>query len=482
MARKITYTQTSARGSKGSRADLLSRAGQLFDKGDLTGANTLYAQLLATDPDNTRALIGMAVTTTRRSGDTAAALALLDRAASNAPDDSHIPQTRAALLNEAGDFEGAVAAARQALAINPGCALAYVNLTDSTKITPGDPLFDLALNTLRTADLPPSDQLLIHFALGKAYQDCGDHDRAFRHIDTGNALKPDPDPFAQTQAVADRLKSLFTPAYCATLNGASKTTPCPIFIIGMPRSGTTLLDRMLAAHPQVSSAGERREMNQLGTAFFAKAQAALPNLPAETAIRRAMTGEALADLARAYITPVAKAAPTPRPLVIDKMPLNFWNVGLIAATFANAPILHLRRHPLDTGLSNYAANFRTGLTFSNRLAALGQYFRLYDDLMSHWEKVFPGRITPINYETLVSHPEREIRRILTACGLDWNDSCLHPDQTEGMITTASRWQARQKITTASVDKWRRYETHLAPLIDALGGMDWIEDYEARRRA
>jgi hypothetical protein len=164
------------------------------------------------------------------------------------------------------------------------------------------------------------------------------------------------------------------------------------------------------------------------------------------------------------------------------MPVNFWNLGLIAATFADAPILHLRRNPLDTCLSNYLANFRTGMTFSNRLDTLGRYFRLYVDLMQHWEEVFPGRITTIDYETLVTDPEPEARRILSACNLDWHDACLHPEESDGMIATASRWQARQKINTASVEKWRRYEAHLAPLIDALGGMAWIDDFEARRRS
>ena len=482
MADRTPDTNASAREPDGSRADLLSQAETLFNSGKIAEADTLYARILADHPDAVRALVGKAITGTRLRGDSQTALSLLDRAAALAPGRSHIPQTRAAILNERGDFDGAVAAARAALAIDPRCALAFVNLTDSTRVAPDDPVFAMGEAALATPDLPEQDRSLINFALGKAYQDCGEYDRAFAHFDAGNLLKPALAPFSRIRDVADRHRALFSPAYCRGLTGAVKTTPRPIFIIGMPRSGTTLLERMLVAHPEVTTAGERQEMNSLIADFFSKAQAAQPDRPPEEAIRRAMTPANLANVARAYMTPVARAADHRRPNVIDKMPVNFWNLGLIAATFADAPILHLRRNPLDTCLSNYLANFRTGMTFSNRLDTLGRYFRLYVDLMQHWEEVFPGRITTIDYETLVTDPEPEARRILSACNLGWHDACLHPEESDGMIATASRWQARQKINTASVEKWRRYEAHLDPLIDALGGMAWIDDFEARRRS
>lgn len=480
MADKSPDTKRAAREPNGSRADVLSRAENLFQTGKVAEADRLYAQVLDTQPDNIRALIAKAVTGTRLRHSTDDALVLLDRAAELAPTNSHIPQTRAAILNEMGDFDGAVAAARHALTLDPACALAFVNLTDSTRLSPDDPVFALGDAALARPDLPRDDRILIHFAMGKAHQDCQDYDRAFAHFNAGNALKPALDPFSQVQAVADRQKALFSPQVCATLPGAVTAQPRPIFIIGMPRSGTTLLERMLAAHPMVTTAGERREMNHLSADFFAKAQAAQPKRPPDAAIRTAMTPSNLGRLANAYVTAIARAADAQRPNVIDKMPLNFWNVGLIAAIFSDAPILHLRRNPLDTCLSNYIANFRTGLAFSNRLETLGAYFRLYDDLMSHWDHALPNRITHVDYETLVADPEGEARRILNRCNLPWDDVCLHPEQTSGIIATASRWQARQKITTTSVAKWRRYETHLSPLVNALGGMAWIKRYDDTR--
>ncbi len=427
------------------------------------------------------ALVGKAITGTRLRGATRDALDLLDRAATLAPDNSHIPQTRAAILNEVGDFANAVAAARQALAINPRCALAYVNLTDSTTIRPGDPIFATGQAALDDPTLPDPDRIPIHFALGKAHQDCGVFDTAFAHFDRGNRLKPALADLGDTQAVAARQMSLFSPKFCKTLTGATRTRPRPIFILGMPRSGTTLLERMLAAHPEVATAGERPELNRISGAFFAKAQAANPDTAPDQAIRSAMTSKALAEIARAYITPVARAAGQARPQVIDKNPLNFWNIGLIAATFADAPILHLRRNPLDTCLSNYIANFRTGLTFSNRPETLGRYFRLYDDLMQHWDAALPGRICHVEYEALVQSPEPTLRRVLATCDLQWDAACLAPEQTGGRIATASRYQARQKVSAASVGKWRSYAAHLDPLIDALGGMEWITAYDARRQ-
>lgn len=481
MARKITYT-TSARRPDRRRADLLSEAASLFNAGKVADADRAYAAILATDPDTVGALVGKALTGTRLRGDIAEALDLLDRAASLAPKDSHIPQSRATILNEAGDFDGAVSAARLALSLDPGCALAYLNLTDATRIAPGDSIFDMGEAALGTAGLSDTDRIAIHFALGKAHQDCGDWDRAFAHFSAGNDLKParpasDPGP-----TIAARQKELFAPEVCRTLTGAARTRPRPIFIIGMPRSGTTLLERMLAAHPKVSTVGERSEINHLSRDFYAKAQAtASKGTPAQQAIRAAMTPTNLGAIARAYLNAVATGTDAHSHNIIDKMPTNFWNLGLIAATFADTPILHLRRHPLDTCLSNYLANFYDNLDYSNRLSTLGAYFRLYDDLMRYWDSVFPGRITQINYEDLVTAPENEARRVLSACGLDWHEGCLHPDQTQGIVATASLWQARQKISTGSVEKWRRYEAHLGPLIDALGGADWISDYEADRR-
>lgn len=480
MARKVTYTITSARDPDGSRAELLSRAEALFAKGATDKADALYARVLDADPDNIPALVGKAVTGSRLRGDPAEALAFLDHAAALDPGNSHIPQTRAAILNEMGAFDDAVDSARHALSLNPLCALAYVNLTDSLRVAPGDPVFDLGETALAGQGLSDADRVLIHFALGKAFQDCGDWDRAFGHFDTGNRLKPAPEPVGTAQGVATRQKTLFSRTFARGLTGAAKTNPRPIFIVGMPRSGTTLLERMLAAHPEVSTAGERRELNHLSSDFYTRSQAAMPDIAPDEAIRRAMNRGTLAKLARTYVTPVARAADHPRANVIDKMPTNFWNIGLIVAIFADAPILHMRRHPLDTCLSNYIANFRTGLTFSNRLDTLGQYYRIYVDIMCYWADVFPDRIVQVDYETLVSEPEAEARRILDRCGLDWHNACLHPDRTEGVIATASRWQARQKINTGSVEKWRRYAAHLGPLIDALGGMDWITAHEAAR--
>lgn len=481
MRRKITYSVTPARGFAKSRAELLSKAEKAFHDGQIEEADRLYQRLLVKAPNMVAALTGKAVTGTRLRGDPQEAFALLDRAAELEPTNSHVWQTRAAILNENGDFDGAIAAARRALQLDPTCALAFVNLTDSERVTAQDPVFALGEAALANPAVSDTNRQLIHFALGKAHQDCGAYDQAFAHFSAGNALKPEPEPIDNQRIVADRQRVLFSPEHCARLTGSVRTQPRPIFIVGMPRSGTTLLERMLAAHPEVSTAGERREFNHLSGQFYATAQSAIPGDPTAS-IRASMTRAAFTAIAKAYITPVSRAADRRSPNVIDKMPMNFWNLGLIAATFAEAPILHLRRHPLDTCLSNYIANFSSGMDYSTRLETLGAYFRLYDDLMCHWEAVFPGRIVHVDYEALVSRPDTETRRILAACGLAWDDACLTPERTEGVIATASRYQARQKINRGSIEKWRRYERHLAPLITALGGMAWIESYEARRRA
>ncbi|WP_353336147.1 tetratricopeptide repeat-containing sulfotransferase family protein [Pseudooceanicola nitratireducens] len=456
---------------------MLSRAAQAFQSGRLSEAEAIYTRILQSTPTNVKALVGAALCASTLRRDAARALSLLDRALQVSPRDAHVHQSRAATLNMLGDFDGAVQAARRAIDLNPAAAHAYVNLTDSMRVAPGDPLIARGEAALKGA-MSDADRSVLHFALGKAWQDCGDYDRAFTHFRGGNDLKPAFTGLETFAAVADRQKALFTAETCARLKGAARTTPRPIFIVGMPRSGTTLLERMLAAHPEVSTAGERPEVNHLSSRFFDQAQR--PGMPPDAAIRQAMTRDALADIARAYVTQVTPRADAPAPQIIDKMPTNFWNIGLIAACFADAPILHMRRHPLDTGLSNYIANFRTGLDYSNRLDTLGGYFRIYDDLMRHWTAVLPTRILDVDYEKLVQDPKGQMRRILSFCQLGWHDGCVHPEKTTGVIATASRFQARQKITTGSVHKWQRYAAHLSPLIDALGGEDWIAGYEARR--
>lgn len=481
MSPSDTENAGSARGSDEARAELLSQAIADFQANKIEKADAAYTTLLDQDPDNLSALIGAAICTARLRRDIAGALDLLDRADTVAPNTARVHQTRSAMLNSAGDFTAAVAAARRALAIDPGCALAYINLTDSTKVTANDPIFEMAAQALTRASLPNSDRGLIHFALGKAHQDCGHWDAAFDNFKSGNDSNPASDQIPGFTEVVKRQRDLFSPAFSKTLKGAARTNPRPAFIIGMPRSGTTLLERMLAGHPDVSTAGERTEMATLTSDFVTQAQDQSPDLPATDAIRKMMSRDNLAVLARAYLTKVVPHADHPRaPVLIDKMPMNFWRTGIIAAVFADAPVLHIRRHPLDVCVSNFAANFQTGLTVTNRMDSLGAYFRLYDDLMRHFERVFPGRIIPVNYEDLVLDSETQLRRILAACDLDWHPDCAHPEQTKGMIATASRWQARQKVYQSSVQKWRRYESHLGPLIDALGGMEWIADYEARR--
>lgn len=480
MSGNASHSEKSARLSSDSRANLLNGAATLFNSGKVAEAETAYAKVLKAAPTNVKALIGAALCATTLRRDATTALKLLKQAETVSPNNSHVHQSRAATLNMLGDFPGAVAAARKAIALNQNAAHAYVNLTDSQKIKAGDTLFEQAESALSSKALSDEERTVIHFALGKAYQDTGNWAQAFSNFQAGNALKPSFTGIENYRAVAERQKALFTPKFCKNLMGAAKTIPRPIFVIGMPRSGTTLLERMLAAHPQVSTAGERPEINQISASFFQNSQAARPDLPPAHAIHAAMTKTNLAKLARDYITKILGAADAKSPNIIDKMPTNFWNLGIISAIFADAPILHMRRHPLDTCLSNYLANFRTGLDYSNRLETLGQYYRIYDDLMAYWAEALPTRILQVDYETLVSSPETEARRILDFCDLDWCENCVRPEQTDGVIATASRWQARQKINTGSIEKWRRYENQLAPLVAALGGEAWVHAHEARR--
>ena len=306
------------------------------------------------------------------------------------------------------------------------------------------------------------DRMLAHLAAGRVRDAMGDHREAFAHYLAANRLKDvsfDPEGEAQRLAV---IKDTFDRRFFERMRGAGVDDPRPVFIVGLPRSGTTLLEQMVASHPSAHGAGELEDMSRL----------ALDLLPSihDTAGRRAKEGEVrprdLRAVGAAYLGALDQRAPGAE-RVVDKMPMNILHLGLIAAALPHARLIHCRRDPMDASLSMYTHHFRGNYPFAYDLENLGIYWHLYNDLMTHWRAVLPVPILEVDYEALVEDPEGTMRGVLEFCGLPWDPRCLAFHADRRLIRTSSFAQVRQPVYRSAVGSWRRFETELEPLRRAL---------------
>lgn len=310
-----------------------------------------------------------------------------------------------------------------------------------------------------------ASQIDAGFALARIYDQAGEYDRAFNHLLRANRLKRSTVDFDINKEVEriNRVKAYFTKDFFIRFQGKVDSALKPIFIVGMPRSGSTLVEQMLAAHPAVKAGGELEYMREVawetGEAWGSRGPAA-PGTDAEV----------IADLQRAAekYTRLTAMLHKERAYFTDKLPGNFLFAGLIHLLFPKAAIIHTRRNPLDTCLSCFEQLFSTELQYAYDLEELGRYYRLYEQLMAHWQAVLPaGRILDIEYESLVKNPEHELQRMLTHCGLPFHERCLRFHEVQRAVTTASATQVRKPLYDSSVNRWQRYKEYLQPLADAL---------------
>ncbi len=378
----------------------------------------------------------------------------------------------AILRAEAGEHEAARALYRRVFEVAPDDAEAYHDYSRIKTFRPGDP--DLAaMERLRARpDLDSERAMFLDFALAKAFEDMGDWDAAFRHVASGNRLKRATLAFdaAKQEALVDDIVSVFDAAFIEARQGSGFDDPRPIFIVGMPRSGTSLVEQILACHPGVHGFGE---INRLRDVVLGRAGAG-PGVGGMSAKGRGfpdgVVDHGRGDFRRhgeANVKPLAEGAPEALRLT-DKMPGNFFFVGLIHLALPGARIVHCVRGPMDTCLSCYQIHFTAGQEFTYDLTELGRYYRLYARLMDHWRAVLPGRFLDLGYEDLVAEPEPRMRELLDFCGLEWDEACLDFHKSRRPVNTASAHQIHQPIYRTAVERWKRYEEHLGALRDALG--------------
>jgi Flp pilus assembly protein TadD len=357
------------------------------------------------------------------------------------------------LLSEFGRFDEARECFQRAIEIAPLMAGSYYELVRCRRVTSEeDGLLPRMETALATPGLEAAQGLRLHLAIGKAAEDLGDYALAMQHFDAADAVRRASVSFdsAAFSSEIDGLMARSTPAWIARAPELGNSDATPVLIVGMPRSGTTLVEQIVSMHPEAAPGGELHFWNQRGAAWHGSGAAGN---------ERPFLAKAAADYLRVLRAIAPKAA-----RVTDKMPFNFLWAGLIHVAFPRAIIIHCRRSTIDTALSIHQTHFHPGLAFPTGGAELVAYFHGYLRLMNHWRSVLPAdRFIEVDYEDLTSAPEPVIRRIIAACGLAWHHSCLRPELNPRSVKTPSKWQTRQPIYRTSVARWRRYEPWLGPL-------------------
>lgn len=360
-----------------------------------------------------------------------------------------------------GRFEDAQALYQALLDEDAGNARALRGIARTTKLKPDHPAFAQMEAAAENAATPLEERVDVYFAIGKAYDDIGDSDRAFLYYNRGNAAKASQsryDAARMEEYVAASIET-FTPAFFAERAALGSTSDRPVLIVGMPRSGTTLVEQTLASHPQVAGGDELRDLNLIEQMI--ERRVGYPR-GIET-----MGGAQVAEFVDLYLAHLDRIdADALR--VTDKLPGNALRLGLAALLFPQARVIHCKRDPVDTCISIYFQNFSGRHDYAYDLAALGHFYRQYERLMAHWQQVCPLPILDVVYEDVVADHEAEARRMIGHLGLEWHPDMARFHKTKRSVSTASLWQVRQPIYTGSVQRWRKYEAHIGPLLEALG--------------
>ncbi|HEY1786001.1 MAG TPA: sulfotransferase [Pirellulales bacterium] len=435
-------------------------------QGKLTQAQARLEQALALKPDYAEAHNNLGIVLMGR-GRIAEAVVRFEQALALRPDLAETHKNLGNALTQQGKFDEATACYDRAIALRPNYAEAHYHRTDVKTFRAGDAEI-AALEALAagSSSLPAGKMSYIHFSLGKALEDVGDYPRAFEHLLKGNALKRREVDYneAACRRNFESIAQQFDSSLLDRFSAAGDPSSVPVFVIGMPRSGTTLVEQILASHPQVHAASELTNLDRIVRA--------VSNAAGRPAPFPAWVGELNADgvrgLGQAYLASLPSVAPD-KTRITDKALSNFLYVGLIRLILPGARIVHTMRDPVDTCVSCFSKLFTQGQTFSYDLAELGRYYCMYHELMAHWRSVLPaGAMLDVAYEDVVVDLEGQARRLIDYCGLPWDDRCLNFHQTNRPIATASNVQVRRPLYRSSLARWRRYEAFLGPLLAELG--------------
>ncbi|MDE2294904.1 MAG: sulfotransferase [Gammaproteobacteria bacterium] len=424
-------------------------------------------RLLAVEPEN-RNYRTLIATTYVGIGDHERALALYRSLRADAPQAAAVQLSIAHCLKTLGRRDEAIAAYREAIAIRPNFGDAYWSLANLKTFRFADEDVAVMREVEAAADTPTVDRYHLCFALGKGFADRGDWAESFRYYERGNALKRAEIDY-RPEAVEEQARlqmRVCTREFFAARQGVGCPDPAPIFIVGLPRSGSTLLEQILASHSAVEGTMELADVPRLVNDLQGRsARSELPRYPQGLP---EIDVEEIRRFGERYLADT-RAYRSGKPRFVDKMPNNFRHIGLIHLMLPNAKIIDARRDPMACGFSNFEQLFASGQEFTYSLEEIGRYYRSYVELMDHWNRVLPGRILLMRHEEVVDDLEGSVRRLLAFCDLEFEPGCLEFHKTQRSVRTASSEQVRQPIFTHGVDRWRHYEPWLGPLRAALDG-------------
>lgn len=364
------------------------------------------------------------------------------------------------LLEECGQFAEALEQYLTVQKLNPCHALSLAKILGMPNIEPDVQMVRRAGLILDAPNAKDDDKISLHRGLGKHYERAGSYEQAFRHFLEAKRLFRHTRPAFNLHAAAEMLRRImrvFDHDFFSVARTPITDSRKPVFIVGLHRSGTTLVEQIVASHPRVSGAGELQNVPKL-----------VKNLhPGFPECMKTMDANVLVELGTGYLDAIARLAGPDTLRVTDKMPLNSLHLGLIARLFPMAYIIYCRRNPLDIAVSCFEELFELENDYTAGFEEFGQYFLEHERLMAHWQAVLPIRIHEIRYEDLVANPEATSRGLIQYCELDWHPSCLEFQKTNRAVQTPSRWQVRQPIYRSSVGRWQRYRSQMAGLIDLL---------------
>jgi tetratricopeptide (TPR) repeat protein len=424
------------------------------------------ARLLAKEPHNP-AYRSLQAATAANLGDYAESIAAYESVLRNYPQQPKLWMSYGHALRTTGKVPESIAAYRRALSMEPTLGEVWWSLANLKTYRFSDADVLAIRQALAREDLSEDDRMHFEFALGKALEDAASYEESFAHYAAGNALRRRQHGYdaEELSRFVQRSKQLFTRQFFAERAGAGVEARDPIFIVGLPRAGSTLIEQILASHPLVEGTMELPQLPNI-----ARRLAGPRHVEEGTFLKRlaSLTAGELRALGEGYLAETRIMRKTDAPFFIDKMPNNFMYVGLIHLILPNAAIIDARRHPLGCCFSCFKQHFARGQWFSYGLEDLGRYYRDYVELMAHVDDVLPGKVTRMRYESVVADTETEVRRLLEACRLPFDPKCLRFHENDRAVRTASSEQVRKPIFREGVDRWRHYEPWLGPLRQALG--------------
>ena len=455
--KKRNYHTAKEKISNGSASERIREIKSLINANKIKAAITLCVEVLNDDPDNADGwfLLG---TAHLKMGRLFEGVAVLKHAISLDPNNAIAHYNLAQNLSILGKFDELEAHLRKALALQPDFAECHQLLAEMRKLTSTDPLFKTARSIAQDRSAPKWKRRCAAFAVASVLDREGKADHAFRFLQIANAqVSPNENALRRFETLAERSKAFFTPERIERLSIRTVEEPAPIFVIGMPRSGTTLLERILSAHPAIGGAGELPDIsNMVYSLDQVHSGSRYPD------VLEKISPDLLKAYSKQYINRL-RSYSGKTSYVIDKYPVNFLYIGLLKILFPQAKIIHIKRNPLDVAISCLQSNFTVEHEWAFSFNGITRFYTVYAGIMKFWERTIGSDIITIEYENIVQRPQEEIPRLIHAIGLEWDDACLTPERFKGKIDTASKWQARQPISSGSINRWKRYERALEPL-------------------